>query len=377
VHVLINRTDALGDTVLTLPMATMLKKNFEDVQVAFLVSPISYPLFQETPYVDKVFVYNKKSNIFKRLRTLYKVFRVFRPEKFFHVGGSLLPSFFAFFMRVPFRAGLMNKWPTFLTLNHGLNQHRSFVSMHESEYNLNLLEVLSLTYSATDLINYPPIVNVLPEETKEAMEKFEFNLKKEGIEVSRLTKKEQVQKKKLIFFHPGMTGHTLNWSSRNYGRLVARMIEAYGDEYIYVISFTPSDKKYLEGLKDHMSKTPGDFYDKNVYFFNGAEDGLRHYMSILKTASLFVGPSTGPLHIANVLGVKTLGIYSPIKAQSVKRWEPFFKVEGKNKVVIPEVVCGEQKRCIGKECPYYECMALIEVEDVFNEASKFLASESQ
>ena len=28
-HVLINRTDALGDTVLTLPMATMLKKNFE------------------------------------------------------------------------------------------------------------------------------------------------------------------------------------------------------------------------------------------------------------------------------------------------------------------------------------------------------------
>ena len=29
--------------------------------------------------------------------------------------------------------------------------------------------------------------------------------------------------KSMIVIHPGMTGHTLNWSSRNYGRLIQEL----------------------------------------------------------------------------------------------------------------------------------------------------------
>ncbi len=48
-------------------------------------------------------------------------------------------------------------------------------------------------------------------------------------------------------------------------------------------------------------------------------------MNLISNASLFIGPSTGPTHIANALGIHTISIYSPIKVQSALRWSPFFK----------------------------------------------------
>jgi ADP-heptose:LPS heptosyltransferase len=117
-----------------------------------------------------------------------------------------------------------------------------------------------------------------------------------------------------------------------------------------------------------LSRKENTSLSKRLYYFNGQKNGLRNYIGIRQNAALFVGPSTGPTHIAAVLGVPTVTLFSPIKVQSSLRWGPLSKNQDKIKVLVPDVICGEVNNCALKACPYYECMGKIEVEDVVNQA---------
>ena len=50
--VVINRSDAIGDTLLTLPMAKKLKKHFPDCHITFIISPKTVPIFETNPIVE-------------------------------------------------------------------------------------------------------------------------------------------------------------------------------------------------------------------------------------------------------------------------------------------------------------------------------------
>lgn len=353
--IVINRSDAIGDTLLTMPMAKALKEKFPRAKIVFIVSPRSRDLFLEHPYIDDYWILDHSNSIFSKFNLLSKKFKSFRPDSYFHVGGSHLPSIVAFLMKVTFRGGLKSKWSSFIFLNKSMRQKRSLVTMHESEYNMSLLEKMDVHFDHKSMDIYAPEIVLTPTEILQAKESFESELVKNHIDPV----------KPRIFIHPGMTGHTLNWAGRNYGRLVQRLEEEFPDTYSFIISHTPADERFLTGMKDHFNQEEREYLQKKVYFFDGALRGLRHYMAVLSEARVFIGPSTGTTHIANALGIPQVGIFSPIKAQSSLRWGPYHRNPQKVKVIVPDVVCGEDIHCAGATCPYYECMGKVEVEDVF------------
>jgi len=360
-RVIINRTDAIGDTLLTLPMAKFIKENYTDAKVAFIVSPKCLDLFNNHPYVDECWVLDHKLSYFKKMSFLKNKYEEFKADAYFHVGGSHLPSYCAWKKGIKFRGGLKSKWQSFVFLNKAVRQSRSLVSMHESDYNLNLLGPLGISYKSDKRERYAPKINITVEQKEAAFHHLKEDLYKGGVEL----------KEKLVVIHPGMMGHTLNWSSRNYARLISRIEKEKPDLCTYLISFTPGDEKFLTGLRDQLARDDYKFLEHKVHFFNGLIRGLSDYMAVLSRADLFIGPSTGTTHIANTLGIKLIGLYSPIKVQSALRWGPFDRNE-KTKIIVPDVVCGEQFECSGRTCPYFECMAKIEVEDVYNSVEEFL-----
>jgi ADP-heptose:LPS heptosyltransferase len=218
---------------------------------------------------------------------------------------------------------------------------------------------MGIDYNYQDKKKYSPEIALGHDEVEINYKLFEAELSKEGMDYTD---------RKIIFIHPGMTGHTLNWSSRNYGRLILRLEQKFPEKFLFVLSHTPADNFFLHGVKEILSKKENEFLSKRVYFFNGVRLGLRHYMSVLSKATLFVGPSTGTTHIASVLGVPVVTLYSPIRVQSALRWGPLPKHPEKMKVLVPDVICGETKKCAERECPYYECMGKIEVDDVLKQA---------
>lgn len=341
-----------------MPMAKILKEKFPKAKVTILVAPKSADLFKSHPYIDEFKIYHRHARFYLKIREIFRIFREVRPTHYFYVGGGYLPNFVSWFTRVKFRGGLKSRWHTYLFLNFGVRQKRSMVTMHEMEYNLNLLSGLEIDYNYKDKFHYSPEIHLTQDELEMNLNSFNKHLMKEGIETGR----------KMIFIHPGMTGHTLNWSSRNYARFVLKFEQQFPSKYLFIISHTPSDLVFLQGLKELLNKKENDFLKDRIYYFNGQREGLRHYMSILTKAALFVGPSTGTTHIAAVLGVPLVSIYSPIKVQSSLRWGPLAKNQDKVKILVPDVICGEVKKCALRECPYYECMGKIEVEDVIKQA---------
>lgn len=362
--IVINRTDAIGDTVLTLPMADRLKQVYPDSKIIFLTSPRAQDLFTNHPCVDETEIIDPKLSFIRKVRKLYHFFKRTNADAFFHVGGLTLPCLVALFCRVPFRGGIKSRLPTFLSLKDGMRQSRSIVPISETDHNLELL-----TPYLGDISPFEgspaPRLTLSPEEQANALQDFSKFLAAAGHD----------PKREWIFIHPGMSGHTLNWASRNYARLILRLMKRHPGRFLFIISHTPSDEPYLAPLRDHLGKTPQEQVGESVVFFNGATKGLRFTMNVMAHARLFVGPSTGTTHLASCLGVATVGIYSPIRAQSAVRWGPFYR--DRARVVVPDVVCGEVTKCALERCPYYECMAKIEVDDLTRECETLLEITQQ
>lgn len=361
-RILINRTDAIGDTLLSQPLAHQLKKAYPEAIIAFIIHPRCQDLFGQHPYIDHCFSFEPRQALPRRLNRARAIINEFRPTHYFFMGGDRLINWMAFFLRVPFRGGLKSKWSTFFLLNKGVRQQRSIVAMHESEYNLDLLKPMKIHYKTQDLKDLGPAIRLSVEEKKAALAHFYERLAKEGKKTGA----------PMIFIHPGMTGHTLNWPSRNYGRLITRMERNFPGKFLFVVSHTQADEPFLQGIRDHLQYTKEPVPHERLVFFDGGLRGLRHYMSVLSHASLFIGPSTGTTHIANILGVRTIALFSPIKVQSSLRWGPFYRDSKKLKIMVPDVVCGESFTCAGQSCPYYECMSKIEVEDVLKNIASLL-----
>lgn len=357
--ILINRTDAIGDTVLTLPMAERLKQVFPECKIVFLTSVRAQDLFINHPYVDAIEIFDPKASFYSQVRHIVGVFKRHTPDAFFHVGGTTLTAVVAWLMKVPFRGGIKSRWPTFLALREGMRQSRSLLPISECDHNLELLT--PLLGDLSPFAGMPaPQLSLSESERKEVHADFCHTLESAGLDAGR----------RWIFIHPGMSGHTLNWASRNYARLVIKLAKKYPRKYLFIISHTPSDEPYLGPMREHLERLNDKEVLESLFYFNGAPKGLRYSMNVMSHAALFVGPSTGTTHLANCLGVPTVGIYSPIRAQSAVRWGPFYRAHAR--VVVPDVVCGEVTRCALERCPYFECMAKIEVDDLVRECETLL-----
>ena len=282
-------------------------------------------------------------------------------DTYFHCGGPFLPSIVAFFLKIPFRGGLLSKWPSFIFLNKGVRQSRTAWKKHEVRYNLELLEPLGIKIAENRTESYAPVVGLSSEEKKNHLENFKKELASKGSPLDR----------PMIFIHPGMSGKSSrNWPPSSYAKLVEALTERHPGKFLFVISFTPSDNKYIVPFREYMASVKRDG-QKDIFYFDGTGPGLRGYMSVLSHAALMIAPGTGNTHIANALSVPQLAIYSPIKSQAAIRWGPF----SKNKsvaIVVPDVVCLQNRFCSGPVCKDYDCMANITVERVYQEAENIL-----
>jgi heptosyltransferase-3 len=296
--ILINRTDALGDTLLSFPVGMYIKNREPNSEVTFLISSRFGDLAKVIKGDIKFVTYDaQKGSFFEKFSFFSKLFKKLKPTHFFQMGGQTYPLGFAWLKFIPFRGGLKSRIATFLFMNKGVRQQRRMVLKHETTYNLELLSTL---YKDLDV------------------SKIEFNSILPKFDFSELEFDNAIlPQKPFMVIHPGMTGHSLNWPMEYYAEFMAKWDEKYNGSYDYVISFTPSDKRYVDGLKEALKK-----YNLKglVHDYDGSKLGLANYAKFISHASFFLGPSTGTTHLAGLIGIKTVGIYSPIRVQRKERW---------------------------------------------------------
>jgi ADP-heptose:LPS heptosyltransferase len=335
-NILITRTDRIGDLVLSLPVITTISKVFPNYCIYLMVSSYSFPLVEKYPGVTGVIKYDPEdySNIGRRkqLITYLKDLKI-------DVSISLFydPELLSILKKtgISKRVGPLSKISGIFKYTKPVTQHRSRVEKHELEYNLELLKSIGIRKDDFDTIPKIPVSDILLKSVLNKLNNSSYRFSTNGY----------------VVIHPCMGGSAKNWSFGYYAELASRIFQKT-DTTIFLTG-TKKEKDILDVIVKHIKG--------RAYNIAGILN-LKELTAFLSGANLFVGPLTGPLHIAAATGTPVVGIYSPIKVQSKKRWGPIGVCD--KKVIEPNVNCPEKYHCSMTKCKYYDCMESIDVDDV-------------
>ena len=142
-RILLIRTDRIGDTILTLPSVTAIRKKYPKAYIAFLSRPYTQPLIEQYSGIDLFLTYDP-DGIHKGFKGILKLIKELKEHKF-HSAILFYPrielAFAIFRAKIPIRIGTGYRWYSFF-FNNRIFEHSKECKKHESEYNLSLLEPL-------------------------------------------------------------------------------------------------------------------------------------------------------------------------------------------------------------------------------------------
>jgi ADP-heptose:LPS heptosyltransferase len=324
--VLISRTDSIGDVVLTLPLCVWLKEKFPTCTLIFLGNTYTQPVLECLPAIDKVLIWSEFEQLppAERISTMQEL----HCDTIIHVFPNKEIASLAKKAKIPHRIGTSHRAFHLLSCNIRLNFTRKNSPYHEAQLNFELLKPFGLSElpSLETLSSYlrsfqVPACN-LPEN-------IEIALARPG---------------KKYILHPKSQGSALEWPLEKYQELATQLL---ANEHL--VFFTGTEKEgalFRAFIPEHPNcyDTSGKFTLQQLLAFISKSDGL-------------VACSTGPLHLAGIMGLQTVGLFSPRKPIHPGRWRALG--ENVRILVFDEncAVCKQKKVC--------KCIEEIETRAVF------------
>jgi heptosyltransferase-3 len=333
-NLLIVRTDRIGDVILSLPLAGIVKKHFPECKVTFMVKHYTKELVLNHPFIDNIIILEEENGKIPVLSNIKKI-KSFGFDSSIIVYPTFITALIIFLSGIKIRIGTGYRWYSWL-FNRKIYQHRKYAEQHELEFNINLLKTLEIEEKISPS-NVEFKLNA-DEDIKNRVLNF---ISENGIEIG----------KPLLIIHPGSGGSSVDLPKEKFIELI-KMIE---DKTRFQIILTGSKQE-----KDLCNQL---VISNNIKNFAG-ELNLSELISLIDISEIFISNSTGPIHIAAALNKHTIGFYPKILACSAKRWGPY---SYKTIIFSPEIDC---KNCTREQCAMLDCMSSIQMNKVFFEIEK-------
>lgn len=335
-NILIVRTDRIGDVVLSIPMAELVKKKYPDCKISYFIRNYTSELLIGNPFTDEVIIAEEENGEILLWKNLEKI-----KSKHFDACTVVNPTFkialLMFLAGIRNRIGTGYRWYSVL-FNHKVYEHRKYGDKHELEYNINLLEKIGI-------------------EPKKISEQFNFYLKIDESNSQKidslLSEKGYKAGNKIIIVHPGSGGSSVDLPKE---KLIELTKLLSGIENISII---------ITGSKAESNLCKKFEVDKSVINLSG-DLNISLLIALINRSDIFISNSTGPMHIAAALGVYVIGFFPKILACSEKRWGPYTE---KKSIYNPTIDCSD---CTRKQCEKLNCMNSIDIGRVFDETKSVL-----
>ncbi|MBS1664274.1 MAG: glycosyltransferase family 9 protein [Bacteroidetes bacterium] len=300
---IISRTDAIGDVVLTLPMAGVLRELYPDARIIFLGRSYTEDLIGACVHIDQFLNWDQ----LQKLPYAEGVRRMADTgaDTIIHV----LPR--PEIARMAWKAGIKQRIGTTNRLYHwwycnklvGLSRKNS--PYHEAQLNLRLLRPLGAQelYDIQEIGGYYGLSRLapLPGQIEEELDRSRFNL----------------------ILHPKSRGHGREWGLDYYIQLIGLLPP---DRFKVFITGTSAEGAQLESL---FAACP------SVTDMTGRMT-LSQFITFISKADGLLASGTGPLHLAAALGIHALGIFPPLRPIHPGRWAP---IGPKAKALVKDIDC--------------------------------------
>jgi ADP-heptose:LPS heptosyltransferase len=329
-NILIVRTDRIGDVVLTLPLAGIIKKHHPDCKVTFLVNDYTKEIAKSNKLIDEVITLKLTDDKIDFTSSLNEI-----KQRRFDLAIVVYPKFtvalLIFLSGIKKRIGSGYRWYSFL-FNEKVFEHRKNAERHELEYNINLLRKIGIN-----------------EDVNKSDVKFNLDVDKDSLnKVKSLLAESGIKNYEvLIIAHPGSGGSSVDLPLIKFKELIEKT-SAINDIRI-LLTGSESERKICDEISSG---------EKTINL--AGKLSISELTALISLSKIFISNSTGPLHIAGALNVFVIGFYPKIIACSAKRWGPYNK---KNIIFEPIIDCNN---CTVEQCEKLDCMNSIDVGRVFD-----------
>jgi len=329
-RILIVRPDRIGDVILSTPIPREIKKTYPDSFIAVLVRKYTQDLYFNNPYIDKIILIDDYPN-----KSFWESVKEIRKYKFTH-SLLLLPTerlnYLLFFAGIHYRVGVGHKFYQFITFTSYVDRKKYIPLRHEADYCMDLARKIGVESDNLDTEIF------LTDDEKRKV---------------KLTRNELLcGKKYLIGVHASSGNSSPNLNVDEYRKLVLSLTKETGVSVVITDNVIPDQLEQIEGVT-----------------FPNENKSLRESIINFASLDLLISASTGPMHIASAIKVKTLSMFCPLTACSPKLWGP---LGNESKIILPEenyckTVCpGDPKKCT------FSGQGGIDADKVLEEMKKFL-----
>jgi ADP-heptose:LPS heptosyltransferase len=314
--IIISRTDAIGDVVLTLPLAGALKQQFPECELVFLGRNYTRDVVVLSENIDRFLSWdeakdlseNEKAHFFKK-ENADAIIHVFPKQEIAKASAKA---------KIPYRIGSTGRIYHYRYCNKLVPLSRKNSPLHEAQLNFKLLK---------------PFIGSVEIPSLEEIQNY-YGLKQEKYSIGSLPNLLDPQKFNLIL-HPKSKGSAREWPLENYSALISLLTDT---RFKIFVTGTDEEGKmlneFLNKNKEKVTDLTGKFTLKQLIDFIGQADGL-------------VAASTGPLYLAASLGKLAIGIYPPIRPMDPGRWAPI----GKNAhFLVLDKACNDCRKTLNCHC---------------------------
>ncbi len=318
--ILISRTDAIGDVLLTLPLCGYLKEKIPGCKIIFLCKSYTMPIVHCCAHIDEVMDSAQLLSF-----SLTEQIAILKSKKIDAVVHTLPNRSIAKLCKeagIAKRIGTRNRWFHWLYCNTLVKLSRKNSDLHEAQLNIALakqlvgaaivpLAKLSQYYGFKSVTTLSPAHTAL------------FN-----------------PAKKYVIIHPKSSGSAREWPLDKYQQLIDALLVK---KYEVIITGTQADERtmhrWLLALPPQVHNLCGKL-------------SLSELIALIAKADTLIACSTGPLHIAATLGIQAIGLYPAIRPMHIGRWGPI----GKHAVALSSQ--SDCFRCTASQC---SCIQFITV----------------
>ncbi len=310
-RILLVRNDRLGDLVLTLPAFEAVRHHWPRAHVTVLASPWAGPLLAGTRNHNEVLIDDPNEGAWRLARRLKSM--QFDAAIVFNT--STRNCLAVWLARIPQRVCWAYKPVGLLCANRRVALHRSHPPIHEAAFAVAFVRRLGAAASWSGQVP-----------------KLEIDAATATRVAARISR-ELGQEGPLFGVHPGSKNSAYNWPPSHYAELVCQLAQL---GRVMVTGHAP-ENALLQWIRGRLP----DKLRKRVAFFT--DFGLLELAAALAEQTALTVSSTGPMHVAGIVGTPVVALFSPHPAHAPAKWAPL----GTNHtVLVAPLLPGEDPRAV-------------------------------
>lgn len=333
-HILIFNVNWLGDVLFSTATIRNIRANFPDSFIACIIPSRCYQILKGNPHLDEIIIFDEKDR-HQSAFAKFQFIQLLKRKQFdtaILLHGSLTRALLCRLAGIPERIGYNTKKRGFLLTKSITVPTKD--TLHRIDYYLNIIEKAGLRVEDRYL---------------------EFFVSEEDEELAdRFLKKYLVTKDDfLVGINPGGNWLPKRWPKKHWAKLADGLIEEFGAKVI--ITGSHQDVIVAKKIAELMQLEP---------ILACGVLNLKQSGALFKRLNLFISADSGPMHIANAVGVKKIiALFGPTASQITG---PF----PLSNVTLIQKNVGCKIPCYVVNCRDNRCMKAIAPAEVLAEIKK-------